>query len=179
METTQHFGIYGLWRHEARLVLVRKSRGPYTGLLDLPGGTPEPGETVSETLARELREETGLRLTGSSEPHHVDIHVTANSSSRAIDLVHRGWIAEVQVEGTLRSDIDAEDVNGIVLAEGLAEHQLSPLAVEALRLVTASRVDDRGTRAAQLTAPIAVRPLTRPRVRPLAGRTALWWTGRC
>ncbi|MFC5272471.1 NUDIX domain-containing protein [Brachybacterium sacelli] len=133
METTQHFGIYGLWRDQGRLVLVRKSRGPYTGLLDLPGGSPEPGETTAETLARELREETGARLFSSSMPRSFDIHVTADSKGCAIDLRHRGRIVEVQVEGDLRHDIDDEDVNGIVLAAGRTIDQLSLLAVEALQ----------------------------------------------
>lgn len=51
MKTTRHFGIYGVWRHEGKLVLVRKSRGPYTGQLDLPGGTPELGETAKRLSA--------------------------------------------------------------------------------------------------------------------------------
>ena len=85
---------------------------------DLLGGTLEPGETNTETLTREIREETRQRLSGSSEPHHAGIHVTADSSGRTIDLRHRAWIAEVQVEGTLRHDIDDEDMNSIVLAEG-------------------------------------------------------------
>ncbi|MGO1285432.1 MAG: NUDIX domain-containing protein [Brevibacterium yomogidense] len=133
METTQHFGIYGLWRHQGRLVLVRKSRGPYASLLDLPGGSPEPGESIEETLARELREETGARLSSSSTPRSFDIHVTADSRGRAIDLHHQGRIVEVQLEGDLRQDIDDGDVNGIVLAAGLTVDQLSPLTVEALR----------------------------------------------
>lgn len=35
MPTSQHVGVYGVWRVEGSLVLVRKARGPYTGLLDL------------------------------------------------------------------------------------------------------------------------------------------------
>ncbi|MGC4943390.1 NUDIX domain-containing protein [Kribbella sp. DT2] len=60
MAPTHHFGVYALWRQDARLVLVRKTRGPYDGLLDLPGGSPEPGESELATLRRELREECVL-----------------------------------------------------------------------------------------------------------------------
>ena len=51
-----------------RILLCRKSRG--TGLLILPGGRIEPGESAVECLERELREElgdvraVGLRLLG-------------------------------------------------------------------------------------------------------------------
>lgn len=38
-----HFGIYGiaLNKNRDKILLVKKTRGPYTGLYDLPGGTPE------------------------------------------------------------------------------------------------------------------------------------------
>lgn len=53
-EPTQHSGVYGVWTQDGKLVTVRKARGPYTGLLDLPGGSPEPGESPEQTLRREL-----------------------------------------------------------------------------------------------------------------------------
>ena len=114
-------------------MLVRKSRGPYAGLLDLPGGSPEPGESIMQTLARELFEETGARLSGSAAPRSFDLHVTADSSGRAIDLRHRGRFLEVQVDGMPHLDIIDRDVHGVVLAEGLTTDEVSPLVVEALR----------------------------------------------
>lgn len=139
MEATEHYGIYGLWRHQGQLVLVRKSRGPYTGLLDLPGGTPEQGESIEQTLARELLEETGAHLTGSSASRSFDLHVTTDSSGRTIDFRHRGQIFEVQVGGDLVLDIVDQDVRGAVLAEGLTADQLSPLALAALALFPSYR----------------------------------------
>lgn len=133
MGAAEHYGIYGMWRHQGRLVLVRKSRGPYAGLLDLPGGSPEPGESIEQTLARELWEETGARLSGSSAPRAFDLHVTTDSSGRAIDLRHRGRILEVQVDGKPRLDIIDQDVHGAVLADGLTSDEVSPLVLDALR----------------------------------------------
>lgn len=133
----QHFGVYGLWRHEGHLVLVHKTRGPYTGLLDLPGGSPEADETREQTLARELREETGVDLAGIGPLRPFDICVSTDSAGNDIDFHHQGLIAEGQVTDALRTDITAEDVHGVALEGADTVDQMSPLVLEALRLFPA------------------------------------------
>ncbi len=44
------------------VLMVRRGRPPGRGLLALPGGHVEVGETLLEAVVREVREETGLRL---------------------------------------------------------------------------------------------------------------------
>lgn len=134
VESTRHFGVYGLWTHAGKLVLVRKTRGPYTGLLDLPGGTPERGESRHETLRRELREETGVELAHIVNTQPFSIHVTADASGTSIDFHHEGWISEVRVDGPLSYTIEDQDVSGVVLVERFPNEQISALAIEALRL---------------------------------------------
>lgn len=56
-----HLGIYGLIQKENEILVIRKARGPYKGLLDLPGGRPNHGEALLDALSREIREETGIR----------------------------------------------------------------------------------------------------------------------
>lgn len=48
------------------LLCVRRSREPAQGTLDLPGGFVDPGESVTEGLCREVREEVGLTVTNYS-----------------------------------------------------------------------------------------------------------------
>ncbi len=50
-----------VWRG-AELLLIQRGKPPRAGSWSLPGGMQELGETVRETAAREIREETGLEI---------------------------------------------------------------------------------------------------------------------
>lgn len=58
-----HLGVYAIIQTSDQIALIEKSRGPYTGMLDLPGGSIEFGESPEETVIREVKEETGLNVT--------------------------------------------------------------------------------------------------------------------
>ena len=45
-----------------RLLLIKRGHEPGAGLWSLPGGRIEPGETDQQAVAREVLEETGLRV---------------------------------------------------------------------------------------------------------------------
>jgi 8-oxo-dGTP diphosphatase len=47
---------------EGKVLLVRRARSPGKGFYSLPGGRVEHGETLHQALAREVDEETGLRI---------------------------------------------------------------------------------------------------------------------
>ena len=62
MKEYKQLGAYGLVVKDGKILLIKKSGGPYDGKLDLPGGTIEFCERPSEALKRELMEEVGSEV---------------------------------------------------------------------------------------------------------------------
>ena len=103
-----------------RLLLIRRGGHPYLGCLALPGGFAEPGETLEESAARELREETGvtgipLELAGvfskpGRDPRGWVVSAAYTAVLENVDLpVHAGddaseasWFDALQQGGELR-----------------------------------------------------------------------------
>jgi 8-oxo-dGTP diphosphatase len=55
-------GVAGVVVSQGKVLLIRRGREPLLGSWSLPGGALELGETTAEGVAREVWEETGLRV---------------------------------------------------------------------------------------------------------------------
>ena len=75
MEIKNHLGVYGVFFENGKLLCIEKTRGPYQHCYDLPGGSQEVGEGLTETLTREVMEETGFTVRSYSNPRIYDVFV--------------------------------------------------------------------------------------------------------
>lgn len=127
-----HLGIYGLLIHDGKMLLIKKSRGPYTGKLDLPGGKLEHGEILELALARELNEETGVIVKQSELISNMTTTVTFEYEGESIDMYHVGLIyniTEYDIENLIM-EMDVEDSLGAqwVDISSIPTEELSPFA---------------------------------------------------
>ncbi|WP_091170730.1 NUDIX hydrolase [Paenibacillus sp. 1_12] len=58
----RHLGAYGICVYEEKLLVIQKGTGPYRGRYDLPGGTVEANESLTEAVKRECMEEAGINV---------------------------------------------------------------------------------------------------------------------
>ena len=77
---------------DGKLVAVRRGNEPFRGMLALPGGFVELGETTVEAVIREVREETGLetqvsRLVGVFSDPKRDPRGPTVSIAYALDVI--------------------------------------------------------------------------------------------
>lgn len=134
----RNFGVYGICVQENKLLVVNKTRGPYRGRYDLPGGNVENDESMVEALHRELLEEAGvtvdiLRQVGVAE-YIVPFPLPARGTTH---IHHIAVYYEVQfIQGNFRSneDLAENDAAGAVWIdfEQLTPDCSSPLVIEAL-----------------------------------------------
>lgn len=139
MKEMKHFGVYGVCIHEGRILCIRKTRGPYRGRFDLPGGTPEEGESLVETLRREMIEETGFQESAIYQNTIRDVFVTVPGIAR---VHHEFVLFAIDVEEknaqTVEDFVTSEEKNdskGIVWVplEEVSVENASPLVIEAAR----------------------------------------------
>jgi len=109
-----HVGSYGVIIHDGKIALIKKARGGYKGLYDLPGGGIEHDETPLEALTRELMEEIGVSIVKAELLDAVSKTFKWDVNDELIqDLHHIGILYIVEIEGNeLKTDADGLDSLG-------------------------------------------------------------------
>ena len=141
MKETRHLGVYGVIIDGDNILLVRKSRGAYTGKLDLPGGSIEHGERPEETLIREIYEEVGVKIINykiKCAESAVVTWVNPYVGNIEENMHHIGIIYDVTIskEDAIKKDADGLDSLGAAwykISE-LKEDEISPLTYKVLKL---------------------------------------------
>lgn len=92
-----HLGVYGVLVKDNQILLIKKSRGPYKGKLDLPGGKMEFGETIEQALKREILEETGIKIKNFKLLNNFSAHFKYKDSNTKdiTELHHIGLVYEI------------------------------------------------------------------------------------
>ncbi|WP_456274785.1 NUDIX hydrolase [Bacillus sp. AK031] len=144
-KTHRSFGVYGICSEGDKLLVINKSRGPYINRFDLPGGSLEESEGLTEAMKREFVEETGLtaeiqeqigvqdfifpiKWKGFTHVHHIAVFYLVKRTG--------GELAEPE-------QFDGQDSLG---AEWISEKDItadnsSPLVIKAIEWLRSSNLD--------------------------------------
>ena len=98
MEIKNHFGVYGICFENGKLLCIEKTRGPYQYRYDLPGGSQKVGEGLTETLKREVLEETGYKVNGCANPRIYDVLVQEDGQDFAVHHIMALYDVEMNEE---------------------------------------------------------------------------------
>jgi mutator protein MutT len=101
---------------EGKILLEKRKNDPGRGKWSIPGGLVELGESVEETVIREVEEETGLDV---EKPEHIDVvdNVVRDADNQVkYHFVIIDYFVELK-GGTLKAASDAEELRWVNLDE--------------------------------------------------------------
>lgn len=111
-----------------QILVARRARGPALGVWTLPGGVVEAGETLTEALVREIREETSIEIEPVALAGHREVVVRENDGRVARHFVILCFASRwVSGEPRLNEELDEArwlrpaELAGLKTTDGLAE----------------------------------------------------------
>ena len=107
-------GIGAIIVRNGKMLLEKRKNDPGKGRWSVPGGVVELGENVTQTVIREVKEETGLDV---AEPEHIDVvdQITRDENGR---IKYHFVIIDYLVNlkgGTLNAASDADTLQWVSL----------------------------------------------------------------
>jgi len=112
-------GVGGVVVQNGRVVLVRRAKAPRMGECSIPGGMLELGETLRDGVAREIEEETGLRVKSEEVLDVFDSIVTDAEGKTQYHYVLVDYLCSV-TGGELRAASDVSEARWATLDEALS-----------------------------------------------------------
>jgi 8-oxo-dGTP pyrophosphatase MutT (NUDIX family) len=135
-----NFGVYGICTKGDEVLVIKKGRGPYKGLYDLPGGRIEFGEHVETALKREYEEEIGVDVTGMTFIGYNEYFCQfTNDLGELKDFHHVGLYFSVECNtSVIKTDADGHDSLGALFIpkSELGLHNCSQIAFEMIQKAT-------------------------------------------
>lgn len=132
-----NFGVYGICMNSDEVLVIKKGRGPYKGLYDLPGGRIEFGEHVEDALKREFTEEVGIKINNLTFIGYNEYFCQfTNDLSELKDFHHVGLYFAVECDtSTIKNDADGHDSLGALFVpkNELGLHNCSQIAFEMIQ----------------------------------------------
>ncbi len=123
-------GVGGVLIHAGQVLLVRRAQPPLQGRWSIPGGKVEWGETLQQAVARELLEETGLRVRVGALLIVFD-RLERTGDDVLSHYVVIDYLCELE-GGLLRAGSDALEA-AFAARDELSAFDLPPLALEVIR----------------------------------------------
>jgi mutator protein MutT len=106
-----------------KILLEKRKNEPGKGKWSVPGGLVELGESVEQTVIREVKEETGLEV---EKPEHIDVvdNIIRDESGRVkYHFVIIDYFMKLK-GGTLKAASDAEELKWVPLSD-VEKHDLT------------------------------------------------------